>query len=31
VCELRTYLYAVIGDAVAIVGPETRRVIEVIE
>ncbi|WP_052003015.1 DUF1236 domain-containing protein [Microvirga sp. BSC39] len=29
--ELRTYRYVVIGDEVALVEPETRRVIEVIE
>jgi hypothetical protein len=29
--ELRTYRYVVIGGAVAIVGPETRRVMEMIE
>jgi hypothetical protein len=29
--ELRTYRYVVIGDEIAVVEPETRRVIEVIE
>ena len=29
--ELRTYRYVVVGDEVALVEPETRRVIEVIE
>jgi len=29
--ELRTYRYVVVGDEIALVEPETRRVIEVIE
>nr|WP_246529415.1 DUF1236 domain-containing protein [Microvirga zambiensis] len=29
--ELRTYRYVVVGDEIAVVEPETRRVIEVIE
>jgi hypothetical protein len=29
--ELRTYRYAVVGDELAIVEPDTRRVIEIIQ